>query len=308
MRKGRWITATARWCETRPRGSTAGRGSTFWFTIRARTLPAIARPSPLRDRTLLLIDPLAARRISIGQMAERWNMNLIGVADSDQAIARLASGGGHVDALLLHQDLCSTLPELLRMLPDTVAVLILRRLGEDLQIVTDQEFTLIELPVRSGKLYDALCRVLVGDEEHLAEEHEDPLPRARADLNVLVAEDNPVNQLVIDNILRSAGIRASLVNHGADALEQFRSRAGQWDVILMDCEMPVMDGYEATRQIRTLEREQALAPVLIIGLSAHASGDHVSQARQAGMDDYLSKPVTREQVLRALASPMVRTP
>jgi signal transduction histidine kinase/ActR/RegA family two-component response regulator len=288
--------------------STAGRGSTFWFTIRARALPAPVRPSPLRDRTLLLIDPLAPRRISIGQMAERWNMNLISVADSDQGIARLVSAGAdRIDALLLHQDLCSSLPELLQILPPSVAVLILRRLGEDLQIVTDQEFTLIDLPVRSGKIYDALCRVLVGDQDHPAEDAVDPLPRARAELNVLVAEDNPVNQLVIDNILRSAGIRAAIVNHGAEAVKQFQHRAGQWDVILMDCEMPVMDGYEATRQIRALERDQQLPPVLIVGLSAHASDDHVSQARQAGMDDYLSKPVTREQVLRALASPMIGT-
>lgn len=65
--------------------------------------------------------------------------------------------------------------------------------------------------------------------------------------------------------------------------------------------MPVMDGYEATRQIRLLEQQRQLVPVRIIGLSAHASGDYVSRAREAGMDDYLSKPVTRDQVLRALA-------
>ena len=124
--------------------------------------------------------------------------------------------------------------------------------------------------------------------------------RACADLKVLVAEDNPVNQLVIDNILRSAGIRATLVNHGGEAVEQFSRRTGHWDVLLMDCEMPVMDGYDATRQIRLLEQRQLLAPVRIIGLSAHASGDYVSRAREAGMDDYLSKPVNRDQVLRAL--------
>ena len=283
--------------------STQGRGSTFWFTIRTRAIKMPAKPLPLAGKTLLLIDPLAARRMSIGQMAERWGMQLINVGDTAEAIKRLqADPALTIDALLLHQDLCAELPALLTALPPPVAVLILRRLGEEIGIVTDDAYTLIELPVRSGKLYDALLHSLTESDEDIEElEADNVLPRASADLNMLVAEDNPVNQLVIDNILRSAGIRATLVSHGGEAVEQFRSRTGQWDVILMDCEMPVMDGYEATRQIRTLEREQGREPVLIIGLSAHASGDYVSRAREAGMDDYLSKPVTREQVLRALA-------
>ena len=284
--------------------STEGRGSTFWFTIRARTINVPAQPLPLASKTLLLIDPLAARRMSIGQMAERWGMQLISCADSTDAIHRLtAEPDLTVNALLLHQDLCSDLPALLAALPPSVAVLILRRLGEELEIITDHPYSLIELPVRSGKLHDTLLRLLTDCESKSSTPADEILPpRARANLNVLVAEDNPVNQLVIDNILRSAGIRATLVNHGEQAVEQVRRQTGHWDVVLMDCEMPVMDGYEATRQIRQLEQTEQRAPVRIIGLSAHASGDHVSRARVAGMDDYLSKPVTREQVLRALTS------
>lgn len=283
--------------------STQGRGSTFWFTIRTRAIRVPPRPLPLADKTLLLIDPLAARRMSIGQMAERWGMQLISFADSADAIDRIRTDPAlTAEALLLHQDLCTDLPALLNVLPPSVAVLILRRLGEEVEIITDDAYSLIELPVRSGKLYDALLHRLTDSEhDNDAEEPDSVLPRARADLHVLVAEDNPVNQLVIDNILRSAGIRATLVNHGGEAVEQVSSRPDHWDVLLMDCEMPVMDGYEATRQIRLLEQQQQLAPVRIIGLSAHASGDYVSRAREAGMDDYLSKPVTRDQVLRALA-------
>ncbi|MCK5874699.1 MAG: response regulator [Alcanivoracaceae bacterium] len=283
--------------------STEGRGSTFWFTIRARAIKVPTHPLPLADKTLLLIDPLAARRMSIGQMAERWGMQLISCVDSADAIHRLSADPTlTVNALLLHQDLCADLHLLLSALPQSVAVLILRRLGEELEIVTDDPYSLIELPVRSGKLYDTLLRLLTdSDRESNIAETDSLLPRARADLNVLVAEDNPVNQLVIDNILRSAGIRATLVNHGEQAVEQVRRQPGHWDIVLMDCEMPVMDGYEATRQIRQLEQQEQLVPVRIIGLSAHASGDYVARAREAGMDDYLSKPVTRDQVLRTLA-------
>ena len=71
----------------------------------------------------------------------------------------------------------------------------------------------------------------------------------------MVVEDNAVNQLVIDSILRSIGIHATLLNDGAQALRRVSERPGNWDVIFMDCEMPVMDGYQSTREIRLFEQE-----------------------------------------------------
>ena len=120
-------------------------------------------------------------------------------------------------------------------------------------------------------------------------------------LKVIVAEDNAVNQLVIDSILKSLGIHATLVSDGAQAVEQVRNRPDHWDIIFMDCEMPVMDGYQATREIRALETAQETPPhCWIIALSAHATGDYVQKARDAGVDDYLSKPVSQQQVHDAL--------
>ncbi len=119
-------------------------------------------------------------------------------------------------------------------------------------------------------------------------------------LNVMVVEDNAVNQLVIDSILRSIGIQATLLNDGAQALRRVSERPGNWDVIFMDCEMPVMDGYQSTREIRLFEQHRDVDPCWIIALSAHAAGDYVQKARDAGVDDYLSKPVSRSQVLEAL--------
>lgn len=73
-----------------------------------------------------------------------------------------------------------------------------------------------------------------------------------------------------------------------------------WDLIFMDCEMPAMDGLEATKRIREMEAERGLTPSWIIGVSAHALDQYVQSARSAGMDDYLAKPVSREDVLAAL--------
>ncbi len=116
----------------------------------------------------------------------------------------------------------------------------------------------------------------------------------------MVVEDNAVNQLVIDSILRSLGIHATLLDHGGQALEHAMQTPGGWDVIFMDCEMPVMDGYQATREIRQFEADREVDPSWIIALSAHATNDYVQKAREAGVDDYLSKPVSRDQVMEAL--------
>jgi signal transduction histidine kinase/ActR/RegA family two-component response regulator len=277
--------------------SSPGRGATFWFTIRARMTPTGVAPPPLAGHTLALLDPLPARRLSLGQMAERFGLAVVSADQPTPALDAAAT----IDALLIHEDLLAHLPAMRQQLGDQVPVVILRTLGRDLSLDAIGECAVIDLPVRASKLRHTLLR-LIGHvhDDAAATDSLELLPQDLSTLRVLVAEDNPVNQLVIDNILRSVGLRATIVNHGAEALDLVSARQQEWDVLLMDCEMPVMDGYEATRRIRDLEQARQLPPLVIIGLSAHASGEHVERARHAGMDDYLSKPVTREQVLTTL--------
>ncbi|MFN3714551.1 MAG: 7TM diverse intracellular signaling domain-containing protein [Alcanivoracaceae bacterium] len=276
--------------------SSPGRGATFWFSIRTRMTPASVVPPPLAGHTLLLLDPLTARRLSLGQMAERWGMKVI---QSDQADG--IADGESASALLIHEDLLIHLPLLRQQLGDEVPVIILRTLGRDITVDSSDEYAVIDMPVRASKLRDTLLRLIrhLSEAEPLADNSSAP-PQDINTLRVLVAEDNPVNQLVIDNILRSVGLRATIVNNGAEALDLVSARHQDWQVLLMDCEMPVMDGYEATRRIRDLEQSRQLPALAIIGLSAHASSEHVQRARTAGMDDYLCKPVTRDHILQAL--------
>ena len=120
-------------------------------------------------------------------------------------------------------------------------------------------------------------------------------------LNVIVAEDNAVNQLVIESILKSLGIQPTLVTNGEQAFQLISEQPAYWDICFMDCEMPVMDGYQSTTAIREMEAGETSQPhCWIIGLSAHATGDYVQKARDAGMDDYLSKPVAQQQVSEAI--------
>tara|TARA_Y100001938_G_scaffold15530_1_gene19140 strand:- start:17 stop:769 length:753 start_codon:yes stop_codon:yes gene_type:complete len=108
---------------------------------------------------------------------------------------------------------------------------------------------------------------------------------------ILVAEDNPVNQLVVQGFLKKRGYSVRLVTNGQAAVDEYARDPAAVQLILMDCEMPVMDGFEATRQIRRLERGQQLAAVPIIALTAHILEEHRQHGLDAGMDDFLGKPL-----------------
>lgn len=108
---------------------------------------------------------------------------------------------------------------------------------------------------------------------------------------ILVAEDNPVNQLVAQGVLKKRGYDVRMAINGVAAVAQYRRDPEGIQLILMDCEMPEMDGFEATRQIRQLERQHNWAPVPIVALTAHMLDEHRQQGASAGMDDFLGKPL-----------------
>jgi CheY-like chemotaxis protein len=115
---------------------------------------------------------------------------------------------------------------------------------------------------------------------------------------VLVVDDNEVNRKVACRMLERLGWRCVIATNGAEAIQAWRR--GGIALILMDCQMPVLDGYEATRQIRALEGATARTP--IVALTAHAMADAGVACRTAGMDDYLPKPLERSALERVLRS------
>ncbi|KQN52489.1 histidine kinase [Pseudomonas sp. Leaf48] len=149
-------------------------------------------------------------------------------------------------------------------------------------------------PLARNALYQALRRLLQPQTETLNDARLDTLnsqPRGR----VLLVEDNPVNQLVAKGMLGKLGCEVVTAAHGAEALDQLELR--DFDLVLMDCNMPVMDGYEASRQIRHSGRWPQLP---IVALTANAMSEERERCRAAGMSDYLAKPFRREELAALL--------
>ena len=148
-------------------------------------------------------------------------------------------------------------------------------------------------PVRRRRLLRALSMLLAGDEAAPPTRRAAGPPVPERSLWILVAEDNDTNQMVIHAMLSSLGHRVDLVENGRQAVDALRSRS--FDVVLMDVQMPVMDGLEATRELRRRERR-----VPVLGLTAHATADRRQQCLDAGMNAVLNKPVMLEDLHLAL--------
>ncbi len=119
-------------------------------------------------------------------------------------------------------------------------------------------------------------------------------------LRVLVADDNAINRMVISSQLKYLGVTAQQVEDGARALERLQTEHDDFDLVFMDCEMPVMDGYTATQRLREWEQAQGRKPVFVCGASAHALPEYRERAISAGMNDFITKPLRMADVQRVL--------
>ena len=122
---------------------------------------------------------------------------------------------------------------------------------------------------------------------------------------VLLADDHPINRKVVELILGPSDVDLTVVENGVEALEAYRGE--RWDLVLMDMQMPIMDGLTATREIRLLEQRLDQSPTPIVMLTANALPEHVAAAREAGADRHLSKPFSAEALLEVLADAMLQS-
>jgi CheY-like chemotaxis protein len=157
-------------------------------------------------------------------------------------------------------------------------------------------------PLRQMQLYDAMVTALQG--VAIPSDLKPELPKTQqpsySGKKVLVVEDNKINQKVIVSKLSKFDIVPDVVENGQLALDILAHNT--YDLIFMDCHMPVMDGYTASRELRLLEAKQRLPAQTIVALTANAMKGEFEKCQEAGMDDYLSKPIKSEQLMTLLAA------
>jgi signal transduction histidine kinase/DNA-binding response OmpR family regulator len=292
--------------------SEEGKGSTFWFTV-ALGQPADVKPAPdspvegsvvLTGRNLLVVDDNATNRRVLQLQLEGRGCNVRAAESAQEALELLGGPAVAFDAILT--DLC--MPgmdgiEFVAAVRNTAAwreVPILLLASH-----TDREVTgnasvdeVILKPVREAQLARALRRVL-GSRVPVEAAAPTEIGRAlRSRGRILVAEDNAVNQKVAMLMLKRLGYSVEVASNGRQAVDALQH--GSYAAVLMDCQMPEMDGFEATRTIRAGASDGAAIP--IIALTANAMPGEREKCLAAGMNDYLSKPINRELLAEKLAA------
>ena len=290
--------------------STPGVGSTFWFEVPLAPAHGWA-PAPRRtwfdDVRALVVDDNPTNRLVLEQYLTAWSVETTCAADADTALRLLqeaAAQGRPYDVAVLDRHMPGTdglqLAQLVRaersLQGVRLAVLSSSDDSGDRAAALEAGVgAFLTKPVREGQLFDCIGRLLGEGAVIPRQARPDDAPRRRPG-RVLVAEDNAVNQQVALAILDSLGFSADVAADGQAAVDMLH--AGSYAVVLMDCQMPRLDGFAATREIRSGGGKAARTP--IIALTASALASDREQCLAAGMDDFVSKPLRRETLIAAL--------
>jgi len=276
--------------------SKKGTGSEFWFTTQFQasqlqtTQHNIQRP--LAGKYVIVADPLTESSVAIQQTLHYWGAksSTFNAEQKENAEDNLSKADIIILSDYLDKEGRSQLTS-----KYSCPIISVAHAGEHVDPA-------IKGAISSPIIYQQLCdKILTALGITLSNTHKLESKKQTFNLHVMVVEDNNINQMVIKGLLNKFGIQPVVVENGAIAIQKHASTDKPFDLILMDCEMPVMDGYEATQRIRSSEiKSGQLTP--IIGLSAHATSDFRDTAINAGMDDFLSKPIHRKALQKTLAN------
>ena len=303
------------WVDSEP-----GRGSDFHFTARFGAAEEAAQApggEPLLTglHVLVVDDNLTNRRI-LTETLSQWGIRTEAAEGAEDALSRMRGAVQDGDAFSIvvtdvHMPDVDGFELVRRMRgsPEIQSARVLMLTSSesqgDLQRCRELDVsTYLIKPARRRELRAALLNLLIGDHgrdsgaERPKLNHQ-PAPGADLPSRILLAEDNIVNQRLALRVLQKAGHQVVVAGNGREAVEAFRAQP--FDVVLMDVQMPDMDGLEATAAIRAEERRRTMAHVPVIAMTAHAMQGDRERCLAAGMDDYLSKPLGAAELLEMLA-------
>ena len=288
-----------------------GKGTTFWFTAEMKKPDAGAAPvlatteDSIQPIRVLVVNDDEADRSLIKHHLTAWGVSQDSAPNGERALEILqkATATRAHDVAIVDLDIPGLNGiELAQAIRDDTAIAPLKMIlltsgdGPEIQAGDAPEFVVcLPKPVTKSDLYEALVAFANLNPSHapLPEIQSEDVTVSLAGTRVLLAEDNLVNQEVSLAMLNELGCRVTVVPNGVEAVETYRRRRA-FSLILMDCQMPEMDGYMATNRIRKIENGKSRVP--IIAITAHAMERDRERCLEAGMDDYLSKPFSQARL------------
>ena len=303
--------------------SEEGKGTTFWFTVVLgkqfeQTPKDIAGLEDIEGKHILVVDDHATNRMVFREYLASWNCRVGEAEKGDEALAKLrdaANGGDPFHIAILDMQMPGMTGETLGRnikndpLVENTHLVMATSVGQrgDAERLKKAGFAaFLTKPVKKSVLFDCL-RIVQGlkkDDSNepgkqivtgfTVEERKAGEETMVRKLQILLAEDNMMNQKVAKNMLKKMGHEVVIANNGEEAVERFKEQDIDLDLILMDGQMPVMDGLEAARTIRDLEKESKMGHIPIIAVTAHAMKGDREKFLASGMDDYISKPLKRK--------------
>jgi len=293
-----------------------GHGSTFHFTIQApaAALPAgskrdfIGEQAPLKGKRILVVDDNATNRRILALQTAKWGMAVQDTGAPEHVLQLLAAGAFDLAIVDMHMPGMdgTELARRIRAAGHTMPLVLFTSLGR--RDGADASFAAtLAKPLRQSQLYDTLVSLLGGDVAPKraaapAKAQLDATMASRHPLRILLAEDNVVNQKLALRLLQQMGYRADLASNGIEAVESIERQP--YDVVLMDVQMPEMDGLEASRRIN--ERWPNRGRPRIVAMTANAMQGDREACLAAGMDDYITKPIRVDALIGALTHTSAR--
>ncbi|HSB98847.1 MAG TPA: response regulator, partial [Burkholderiaceae bacterium] len=292
-----------------------GQGSTFRFSIRAPAAELsgatrrefIGEQPALKGKRILVVDDNATNRRIVALQTAKWGMGVRDADGAEAALRLLAAERFDLAILDMHMPGTdgATLAQRIRDAGHTMPLVLFTSLGR--REAGDAPFkATLAKPLRQSQLFDTLVGLLGGDVAPKASTVPtkpaiDPAMAERHPLRILVAEDNLVNQKLALRLLSQMGYRADVAANGIEAIEAVQRQP--YDVVLMDVQMPEMDGLEAAREII---RRCGSAKPRIVAMTANAMQGDREECLAAGMDDYITKPIRVDALVDSLAHTVVR--
>ncbi len=297
--------------------SKEGVGSTFWFTTVFQKQSSDAQtdfiiPESIKNKRILIVDDNKTNRLVLKEQLHTWQVRCDEAENGIEALSKMHLALKHndpfniaiLDMMMPEMD-GETLGKIIKNdshINNTTLVMLtsMGQKGDAARMLLAGFSAYLTKPIRQSLLFNCLTTAIGLDAKPTNHESSYLITKysikenQKRNISILIAEDNIINQKIVQKIINKIGYKSDIANNGQEAIEKYTSN--KFDLILMDIQMPEMDGFEATEAIRNFEKENR-NHIPIIAITAHAMSGDKKRCLDAGMDDYISKPIQPQKLV-----------